>query len=69
MAGNRNVWRVLGALLLARRAVRGRGRPGASVGFSRRLNPPRMLTVLAALALTLVASPLLLVLGSFLRGV
>lgn len=102
MASNADVARRLAKVLMSRPEVRRRARPGESVGLSTRPNAPRLVTIAAALLLTvvgiavsltpiqpvldllesfdlslskeqgwlaLVASPLLLVAGSYLRGV
>lgn len=102
MASNVDVLRQIGNLLMQRSSVRNRARSGESIGISRRPNAPRFVTIVLAVALTviglavtvhpiqpildllkdaniemtrdqgwwaLLASPVLLVIGSFFRGI
>jgi hypothetical protein len=102
MAGNADVLRQVADLLMSRASVPARRGRGGDIALSRRPNAPRLVTVLAAVALTvagihvnlhhiqqvgdllakanieptrqqgwlaLLASPALLVVGSFFRGI
>lgn len=102
MASNAQVLRQIGNLLMQRSSVRNRVRGSEPIGLSRRPNAPRFVTIILAVALTviglavtvhpiqpvvdllknanvelsrdqgwwaLLASPVLLVIGSFFRGI
>lgn len=102
MASNADVLRQIGNLLMQRSTVRNRARGSEPIGLSRRPNAPRFVTIVLAVALTVVGlavtvhpiqpvldlldkggievsreqgwwalhgSPLLLVIGSFFRGI
>ena len=102
MASNVDVLRQIGNLLMQRSSVRNRARRGEPIGLSRRPNAPKFVTIVLAVALTVIGlavtvhpiqpvldaldsagislsreqgwwalhgSPLLLVIGSFFRGI
>jgi hypothetical protein len=102
MASNADVARQIGRLLMQRSSVRNRVRGSEPIGVSRRPNAPRFVTIVLAVALTVIglavtvhpiqpvidlldkagvelsreqgwlalhASPVLLVIGSFFRGI
>lgn len=54
MASNADVLRQIGKVLMQRSTVRNRARRGEPIGLSRRPNAPRFVTIVLAVALTLV---------------